>query len=82
MEPAIEFGDRLVIDLSNNRPSPSGVFLIWNGVSVALAKVTVYPSNDPKKPPKVSYGASAETQEVPVANLNILGRVKGVWKRA
>jgi transcriptional regulator with XRE-family HTH domain len=75
-----EYGDRVIIDRNNFRPSPPGYFLYWDGVGANIAKMRVVPSAGKKHIVKVS--SSNGDFEVDVDKLSILGRVKGVWKKA
>jgi transcriptional regulator with XRE-family HTH domain len=77
MAPAWEYGDRVIVDTNAKRPSPSGTFLIWDGIGPALASLSVGQMTGGKQVIRVSTGG--ETDEVPLDKLgpNIIGRVKG-----
>lgn len=75
-----EYGDRVIIDRNNFKPSPPGHFLYWDGVGANIAKMRVVPSAGKKHIAKIS--APDGDFEVDVDKLSIIGRVKGVWKKA
>lgn len=74
-----EFGDRIVIDRSNIRPSPPGSFLHWDGVGANISKMMVVPGG---KKPLVKVSGPSGTYDADIDKLMIVGRVKGVWKKA
>lgn len=75
-----EYGDRVVIDRSNLKPSPPGHFLYWDGFGANIAKMYVVLGD--KKKPVVNVHGPTGTYESEVGKLSIIGRVKGVWKKA
>ena len=66
MAPLYEYGDKVIVDLAAKRPTPSGTFLIWDGIGPRLARV--------------SSTAGNETYEVAADKLQIIGRVRGLLK--
>lgn len=83
----IEHGERMIVDCSEHakRPSPSGRFLLWDGFTTIIAKLSVLPgqpssSSNTKKTVVKMFTAAGET-EVPLANMHILGRIQGVLKK-
>lgn len=82
MSPAYEYGDRILIDTNAKRPSPPGMFLIWDGVGPALAQINVVQAAGNKQIARVNISASASADEgtsysSPVDKLSIIGRVRG-----
>lgn len=75
LAPSYEHGDRVVVDTNSKRPSPPGVFLIWDGVGPCLANVNVVHAAGGKQSAKVSTGA--DSYEVPIDKLSIIGRARG-----
>lgn len=73
-----EYGDRIIVDFGAKKPSPAGHFLYWDGYATNVARMTLVPG--PKPVVKVSAGDSSF--EAAPDKLGILGRVKGVWKKA
>lgn len=77
--PAYEHGDKVIVDAGAKRPSPSGTFLIWDGVGPALAQVIVVPV-DGKTVARVMLDGRTTSYEVAPEKLQVLGRVRGVLK--
>jgi transcriptional regulator with XRE-family HTH domain len=78
-----EYGDRVVIDTSpaGRRPSPPGTFLYWDGFAAALGEISVHPDPSGKKHVAKVTTTHGAYETVP-DKLVILGRVKGVFKKA
>jgi transcriptional regulator with XRE-family HTH domain len=74
VEPEYEYGDKAIIDRSDRRPSPGGIFLYWDGIGAAFARMQAIPGQEPKV--RISQKGQ-DTIEVPLANITIFGRVKG-----
>jgi transcriptional regulator with XRE-family HTH domain len=74
-----EFGDRVIIDRSNAKPSPPGHFLYWDGVGANIARMVVVPGG---RKPRVRVEGPSGTYEADVDKIAIIGRVKGIWKKA
>lgn len=78
MAPVYEYGDRVIIDTAARRPSPSGTFLIWDGIGPSLNEITIVPG---KNGPLARISAkSGESYEVAADKLQVLGRVRGLLK--
>lgn len=81
MAPLYDYNDRVIVDTNAKRPTPSGVFLIWDGYGPALNEVSVVPSQGQGPAvARVSSLHSKETYEVPVDKLVIIGRVRALIK--
>ena len=78
IEPAYEYGDKVFVDRSDTRPSPAGVFLYWDGIGMAFAKMQAMPGAEPKV--RVTQ-KGADFFEVPLSEMTIIGRVKGRLQR-
>jgi len=78
MAPQYEYGDKLVVDGRDRRGS--GVYLHWDGTGPAINRITVIPKASGPVARVGSTDNVTEQYEVPVSDLNILGRVRGVWK--
>lgn len=78
MSPTFEYGDRVIIDTSARRPSPPGIFLIWDGIGPSLNEITVVPG---KSGPIARVSSkTGEPYEVMADKLQVLGRVRGLLK--
>jgi transcriptional regulator with XRE-family HTH domain len=81
MEPLYECGDKVIIDLNARKPTPSGTFLMWDGIGPSLNMVAVVPSATGTKPvARVSSTGGGDGYEVPADKLQIVGRVRGLLK--
>jgi len=78
MAPQYEFGDKLVVDGSDRKGS--GVYLHWDGTAPAINRITVIPKASGPIARVASTDNVTDQYEVPVSDLHILGRVRGVWK--
>lgn len=78
----IEFGDRMLVDCSDaaREPSPPGKFLIWNGFSVSVATITLLPLVAGRRP-KVKVVMTSGQAEADPDKVDIVGRIRGVWKK-
>ncbi len=79
MAPSYEYGDKVIVDMNAKRPSPSGIFLVWDGVGPALRNVAVVPVGG-KPTARVATLDGKETFEVAIDKLTIIGRARGVLK--
>lgn len=80
VEPAYEFGDRAVVGARDVRPAPGGVFLYRDGDRAVLANMQVLPSAGEPKVRITRKGA--ETVDLPLDEVRIIGRAKGRIQRA
>jgi hypothetical protein len=67
-------GDRVLVDTKSVLPSPPGVFLIFDGVGMSLAKLVVTPGS---KTPEVNGTSAAGDFKAALGKLRIIGRVRG-----
>jgi transcriptional regulator with XRE-family HTH domain len=74
-----EFGDRIIVDRNSTKVSPPGPFMIWDGVGAVVAHVSVVPGG---KKPTARVKTDQDTYESEIDKLTVLGRVRGVWKKA
>lgn len=77
----IEFGDRMVVDCTESArsPSPPGKFLVWDGFASTIASITLLPQSG--KRPRVKVITAAGESEVDPEKVDIIGRIRGVWKK-
>lgn len=74
-----EYGDRLIVDGGDYRPSPPGQFLIWDGIGAVIGHLQVIPGG--KKTMVKVTTEGAEPYETEMDRLQVIGRVKGVWRK-
>jgi transcriptional regulator with XRE-family HTH domain len=81
MEPAILAGQRVLVDLSDCKPSPPGTFVVWDGLGHRVVRVEYLPETGRRArfaPANPAYSAfEAEID----GEVKILGRVIGRWAR-
>jgi transcriptional regulator with XRE-family HTH domain len=74
VEPDYEYGDKVFVDRADKRPSPGGIFLYWDGIGAAFARMNAVPGAEPKV--RISQKGQ-DMIELPLASVQIIGRVKG-----
>jgi transcriptional regulator with XRE-family HTH domain len=47
MEPTFRLNDRILVDTADRRPSPAGVFMVWDGISLVLRRVEITAGSEP-----------------------------------
>jgi transcriptional regulator with XRE-family HTH domain len=78
LAPLYEYGDRIIVDTNAKRVSPPGVFLIWDGVGPSLAQIAVTQVDGKTSVARVSTSTKPnESYEVPIDQLQIIGRARG-----
>ncbi|WNL50667.1 transcriptional regulator [Ruegeria phage RpAliso] len=78
VEPAFEYGDKVIIDRADTKPSPGGTFVYWDGIGYAFARMQAIPGKTPKV--RLSQNG-ADTIDMDLSDLTIVGRVKGRLQR-
>lgn len=78
VEPEFEYGDKVFVDRDDRKPSPAGIFLFWDGIGMAFARMQALPGADPMV--RITQKGS-ESFEVPYSTVTIIGRVKGRLQR-
>ena len=74
MEPTLYEQDMVVVDNSQNCPSPTGIFLLFDGKSLK-AKRLEFIQSCPDMIKIISDNKSYESYESPLAALNIVGKI-------
>ncbi len=77
MEPTLRAGDRVMIDTADQRPSPPGVFALWDGFGVVVKRIEPIPNSDPPTIRVQSDNTNHQAYNRSAAEINIIGRV--VW---
>jgi transcriptional regulator with XRE-family HTH domain len=76
-----EYGDRAIVDRAQTRISPPGHFLLWDGVGPMVAHVSAVPGGAGRKTMARVSGVTGD-YEIDAEKLHIIGKVKGVFKKA
>lgn len=81
MQPTLFPGQKVMVDLSDNRPTPPGIFVIWDGLGLVMKRIEYVPHSDPPAVRITSDNARYEPYERLLGEAHILGRVIGAWGR-
>ncbi len=83
MHPTISNGDKVIIDTSDQgkKPSPDGVFAIWDGIGVAIKRIEIIPASTPQMVKIISDNPKHSSYETQANSCHIIGRVASVIKR-
>ncbi|MBO1080877.1 S24 family peptidase [Roseomonas haemaphysalidis] len=82
MEPTLEPGDRVMVDLGDRRPSPPGLFALWDGIGVVVKRLEHIPNSDPPRFRLMSDNTARHNEyERAEDEINIIGRVIWVGRR-
>lgn len=79
MEPELFAGDRVLVDTDHKIPSPDGLYVVWNGLGVVIKQLQIVPRSSPPIVRVISVNSTYPTDEVPLHDLIINGRVVGKW---
>ncbi|QJA43150.1 hypothetical protein [Phaeobacter phage MD18] len=78
VEPDYEYGDKVFVDRSDRKPSPAGIFVFWDGIGMAFARMQAIPGGEPKV--RITQ-QGADAYDMPFDGVEIIGRVKGRIQR-
>lgn len=81
MEPELWSGQRVMVDIQDQIPSPPGIFVVWDGLGLVLKYVEVIANSDPVRVRISSAHKAFQPYERNLEEAYINGRVIGVWKR-
>lgn len=77
MEPRLQEGDRVFIDVRYRVPSPEGIFALWDGYGLVIKRVQVVRGSEPLRLRIISVNAQYEPYEATEEEVNIIGRYAG-----
>jgi phage repressor protein C with HTH and peptisase S24 domain len=80
MEPALQPGQRVLVDTGDRKPSPPGIFVVWDGLGLVVKRVQMLPHSDPGRVKISSDNAKYEPYERTIDEAYIQGRVIGQWR--
>lgn len=81
MIPVLFPGQRVMVDTTDQVPSPPGVFVIWDGMGLVLKRIELILGSDPPSVRISSDNKNYQTYERTLEEISINGRVIGVWAR-
>lgn len=79
MEPGLRMNDRILIDTSDTRPSPAGIFVVWDGMSLVVRRIELVPGSEPVLLRISTDNPKYQTVERGLAETLIQGRVIAKW---
>ncbi|WP_020591449.1 XRE family transcriptional regulator [Kiloniella laminariae] len=77
MTPTLVSGDRVMIDINDQRPTPPGIFALWDGFGVVVKRIEHIPNSDPPLLRISSDNANHAEYQRTFDEVNIIGRV--IW---
>lgn len=80
MEPTLQSGQRILVDAGDTRPSPPGIFVVWDGLGLVVRRVALLAHSDPARVTITSDNPKYEPSERTVDEAHIRGRVIGQWR--
>jgi phage repressor protein C with HTH and peptisase S24 domain len=79
MEPGFNPGQRVMVDSSDQVPSPPGIFVAWDGLATVIKRVEFIPHSDPPRVRFTSDNPRYQPYERTLEEAHIRGRVIGRW---
>jgi len=80
MEPALQPGQRILVDTGDKKPSPPGIFVVWDGLGLVVKRVQMIPHSDPPRVKITSDNPKYDPYERTLDEAYIQGRVLGQWR--
>ena len=74
-------GDRVIVDLSRSHPTPSGVFLLDDGLAWTPRHLELMHGSEPPTVMITARNPDYRSRETLLSGLKIVGRVMGMWRR-
>jgi transcriptional regulator with XRE-family HTH domain len=79
MEPTFRMNDRILVDTSDTRPSPAGVFVVWDGMSLVVRRIEMIAGSEPVRLRVSTDSPKYQPVERLHAETLIQGRVIARW---
>ncbi|MFD2205807.1 XRE family transcriptional regulator [Kiloniella antarctica] len=77
MTPTLHSGDRVMIDTNDQRPSPPGIFALWDGIGVVVKRLEHVPNSEPALLRISSDNPNHAEYQRTFDEVNIIGRI--IW---
>ncbi|WP_049973785.1 helix-turn-helix domain-containing protein [Azospirillum sp. B4] len=81
MEPTLLPGDRVMVNLADQSPSPPGIFALWDGQGVVIKRLELIMGSHPPLVEIRSDNPLHRAYERAAADIDIIGRVVWVGRR-
>lgn len=75
MMPTLYPGQKVMVNIKDNRPTPPGIFYVWDGMGLVIKRVELIPGSNPPTVRIKSDNPKYETYERTVEEAHINGRV-------
>ncbi|HEX4112208.1 MAG TPA: helix-turn-helix domain-containing protein [Stellaceae bacterium] len=79
MEPTFHMNDRILVDTSDTKPSPAGVFVVWDGLSLVVRRIEIVAGSEPVKVRISTDNPRYQPVERLMAETLIQGRAVARW---
>jgi len=80
MEPTLLPGQRILVDTGDRKPSPPGIFVVWDGLGLVVKRIQLLPHSEPPRVKIASDNAKYDPYERAIDEAYIQGRVIGQWR--
>jgi len=80
MEPTLQPGQRVLVDIGDRTPTPPGIFVVWDGLGLVIKRVQALAHSEPPRVKITSDNPKYEGYERSLAEAYIQGRVIGQWR--
>ena len=77
MSPNYRPGQRIFVDITDNTPSPPGVFIVWDGMGTVIKRCEHIMQSDPPRLLLTSDNKDYQSYELTADEAGIIGRVIG-----
>jgi hypothetical protein len=81
MTPTLHPGQRVAVDTRDRKPSPPGLFVVWDGLGLVVKRVEPVPGSNPVAVRIMSDNKLYSSYERTLDEAHINGRVVGTWSR-
>ena len=80
MEPTLQPGQRVLVDVGDLKPSPPGIFVVWDGLGLVIKRVQMLAHSEPPRVKISSDNVKYDPYERSLEEAYIQGRVIGQWR--
>lgn len=74
-------GDKVLVNIADRRPSPPGLFVIYDGLGLVAKRLEFIPKSAPPRLRVSSNNPVYEPRESPIKDVDIQGRIVAKWQR-
>jgi hypothetical protein len=75
MTPTVQPGQCLMVDIDDRTPDPPGLFAVWDGMSVSIRRLEYVAMSNPPMIKVMRDNQRYSSQETPLSDLRVCGRV-------